>query len=82
MLEASSNHAQISAKAKLANASRINSGRTGPKGIAGVTKELAHRLGREPEQAELEEELRRDLGIWLEVACKGKDSCKSNNGGW
>jgi hypothetical protein len=62
MLEVSPSHAQILAKAPLANASRINLGRTGPKGIAGVTEELAEKLDWELDPEELQEELRRDKG--------------------
>jgi hypothetical protein len=60
MLEASPSHAQTSAKARLANAARINPGRTGPKGIAGVTHEMAVKLGRDPDPEEVEDELRRN----------------------
>jgi hypothetical protein len=59
ILEASPSHAQTSAKAQVANASRINHGRTGLKGIAGMTHDLVVKLGRDPDLEELKEELSR-----------------------
>jgi hypothetical protein len=62
MLEASPSHALRSANARHANAARINPGRTGPKGIVGVTEDLRKRLGRDPDPEELETEMRQDKG--------------------
>ena len=77
MLETSPSHAHISAKVKLANTSWINPGRTGLKGIAGVTKELAERLGHEPKPEELEDELRLDKDYSCKCAAKGKPIVKA-----
>jgi hypothetical protein len=62
MLEESPSHAQTSTKAWVANASRINLGRTCPKGIAGVTHNLVVKLRRDLNLEELKEELRWDKG--------------------
>ena len=62
MLEASPSHAVRSENARRANAARITLGRTGPKGVVGVTDDLRKRLGRDPDPDEVEIEMQRDKG--------------------
>lgn len=62
MLEASPSHALRSENARRANAARITLGRTGPKGVVGVTEDLRKRLGRDPDPDEVGTEMHRDKG--------------------
>lgn len=65
----------LSEKLKVANAARVNLGKTGPKGEEGIKEDLAQLLGRDLDPEEVEHEMQRKKG-YIGIARKRKEGKK------